>query len=196
MAQLRWIRLRWRIWSSSIRWSGGLRWRASPISSLVHFLHPLPLLWRNHIQSLWNEHVVRDRAPRKNVIARLNVCHRDAFTPTPQRSLFVQLQSLRDVICPQDRQLWRINTLYFTDYIIFAQGSLHHRLTSTAAPPCKSLRHSSDQHRCRTRCIFRVLIRADHHHIADFKIAELCWLAIFAKFRTAGQLDRSFGPVC
>src|SRR5580693_4633631 len=99
---------------------------------LTELLHTLPLFRSDHHHVLRDEDIIFDGAPRKNVVAGLNIGHRDGLAALAHRGFFVQFQSLRHVIGAQHRKFRRIDGFDLTGDIIFAERSLLlHSATST-----------------------------------------------------------------
>src|SRR5580693_1417741 len=103
---------------------------------LTELLHALPLFRADHHHVLRDENIIFDGAARKNVVAGLNVGHRDGLAALAHRRFFVQLQGLRYVVGAQHRQFRRIDGFDLTGDIVFAERSL--LLHSAAAGTARS----------------------------------------------------------
>src|SRR5580692_1733160 len=172
----------------------------------AHFLHAFPLFRRNHHHRFWLEHIVGHSTAHHHVIARLNVRHGDAVAAFMQRSLFIQLDSLCDVVRPENRQLGRVDRFHFAENIILAEfalgpaartSSLTAALTACAATarttPEAAARALTNH--LRVPGVIRVFLATHKHCVSDFEIAELRRLALFAKLRVTADLYGYDAPV-
>src|SRR5208282_768662 len=109
--------------------------------------HPLPLFGSENDQGFWLECIVGHSAAHHDVVARLNVRHRDRFAAFAQRSFFIQLNRLRNVVWPENGQLGRINRFHFAKDVVLAKHacwpSASSSSTGTAATVCATASRSA-----------------------------------------------------